>query len=136
MAGHGLINKAEKRDIHGTSSDSTVCNACSVGASGQQGCLDTGCEACSTLIHDMQNYFMNAFTPGASLVVELIDHITELRSTCHKHGIPVVYSAQPGGQTPEERGLQLDFWGTGIDGGAVQKKSLNHLPRSAGHLHD
>jgi bifunctional isochorismate lyase/aryl carrier protein len=79
------------------------------------------------LIHDMQNYFMNAFTPGSSPVVELIDHITELRSTCHKLGIPVVYSAQPGGQTPEERGLQLDFWGAGIDGGAVQKEIVDSL---------
>ncbi|MBR2565280.1 MAG: isochorismatase family protein [Paenibacillus sp.] len=79
------------------------------------------------LIHDMQNYFMNAFTPGASPVVELINHITELRSTCHKLGIPVVYSAQPGGQTPEERGLQLDFWGAGIDGGAVQKEIVESL---------
>lgn len=77
------------------------------------------------LIHDMQNYFMNAFTAGASPVVELIDHIAQLRSTCHELGIPVVYSAQPGGQTPEQRGLQLDFWGAGIDGGPVQKKLLN-----------
>lgn len=79
------------------------------------------------LIHDMQNYFMNAFTAGASPVVELIDHIAKLRSTCHELGIPVVYSAQPGGQTPEERGLQLDFWGGGIDGGAVQKEIVEPL---------
>jgi bifunctional isochorismate lyase/aryl carrier protein len=79
------------------------------------------------LIHDMQNYFMNAFTAGASPVVELIDHIAELRSTCHELGIPVVYSAQPGGQTPEQRGLQLDFWGAGIDGGPVQKEIVESL---------
>ncbi|WFR63861.1 isochorismatase family protein [Paenibacillus amylolyticus] len=79
------------------------------------------------LIHDMQNYFMNAFTAGASPVVELIDHIAQLRSTCHELGIPVVYSAQPGGQTPEQRGLQLDFWGAGIDGGPVQKEIVESL---------
>ncbi|WP_336763065.1 isochorismatase family protein [Paenibacillus sp. USHLN196] len=79
------------------------------------------------LIHDMQNYFMNAFTAGASPVVELIDHIAKLRSTCHELGIPVVYSAQPGGQTPEQRGLQLDFWGAGIDGGPVQKEIVESL---------
>ncbi|WP_339257935.1 isochorismatase family protein [Paenibacillus sp. FSL R5-0713] len=79
------------------------------------------------LIHDMQNYFMNAFTAGASPAVELIDHIAQLRSTCHELGIPVVYSAQPGGQTPEQRGLQLDFWGAGIDGGPVQKEIVESL---------
>lgn len=28
--------------------------------------------------------------------------------------MPVVYSAQPGGQNAEQRGLQLDMWGRGI----------------------
>ncbi|CAM2780499.1 isochorismatase family protein [Paenibacillus taichungensis] len=79
------------------------------------------------LIHDMQQYFMNAFTAGQSPVVELIDHISQLRSKCHELGIPVVYSAQPGGQTPEQRGLQLDFWGAGIDGGPVQKEIIDAL---------
>ncbi|QOS81771.1 isochorismatase family protein [Paenibacillus sp. JNUCC31] len=79
------------------------------------------------LIHDMQQYFMNAFTAGESPVVELIDHISQLRTKCHELGIPVVYSAQPGGQTPEQRGLQLDFWGAGIDGGPVQKEIIETL---------
>ncbi|MFJ2046633.1 isochorismatase family protein [Paenibacillus taichungensis] len=79
------------------------------------------------LIHDMQQYFMNAFMAGQSPVVELIDHISQLRSKCHELGIPVVYSAQPGGQTPEQRGLQLDFWGAGIDGGPVQKEIIDAL---------
>ncbi|MFS0872561.1 isochorismatase family protein [Paenibacillus xylanilyticus] len=79
------------------------------------------------LIHDMQQYFMNAFTAGESPVVELINHIGQLRSKCHELGIPVVYSAQPGGQTPEQRGLQLDFWGAGIDGGPTQKQIIESL---------
>ncbi|MEN1987958.1 isochorismatase family protein [Paenibacillus hubeiensis] len=79
------------------------------------------------LIHDMQQYFVDAFTAGASPVTELIEHITQLRSKCHELGIPVVYSAQPGGQTAEQRGLQLDFWGAGIDGGPVQKQVIEQL---------
>ena len=78
------------------------------------------------LIHDMQQYFVDAFTAGESPVVELIDHIGQLRAKCHELGIPVVYSAQPGGQTPEQRGLQLDFWGAGINGDLRKSKSLNH----------
>jgi len=79
------------------------------------------------LIHDMQQYFMDAFTAGESPVVELIDHIGQLRAKCHELGIPVVYSAQPGGQTPEQRGLQLDFWGAGINGGPTQKQIIEPL---------
>ncbi|MGB3438564.1 MAG: isochorismatase family protein [Actinophytocola sp.] len=66
------------------------------------------------LVHDMQNYFLRAFTTDASPVVELIDHIGRLTAACRRLGIPVVYSAQPGGQNPQQRGLQLDMWGRGI----------------------
>lgn len=48
------------------------------------------------LIHDMQQYFIDAFTPDQSPVVELIAHIQKLRSCCAELGIPVIYSAQPG----------------------------------------
>ncbi|MEU4804689.1 isochorismatase family protein [Actinosynnema sp. NPDC023587] len=66
------------------------------------------------LIHDMQNYFLRAFSPDASPVVELVANIRALRDTCRALGVPVVYSAQPGGQSSAQRGLQLDMWGTGI----------------------
>ena len=65
------------------------------------------------LIHDMQQYFIDAYQ-GLSPVSELIEHIDKLREAAHKHSIPVIYTAQPGGQTREERGLLLDFWGDGI----------------------
>ena len=38
-------------------------------------------------------------------------------------GMPVVYSAQPGGQTPEERGLLQDFWGPGLPDDAHARRS-------------
>lgn len=79
------------------------------------------------LIHDMQNYFVNAFTPGQSPVTELVHNIQLLKEKCAGLGIPVVYSAQPGGQTPDERGLQQDFWGKGIDGGPDQKQIIELL---------
>ncbi|WP_458122410.1 isochorismatase family protein [Paenibacillus sp. Z6-24] len=80
------------------------------------------------LIHDMQQYFVHAFAGrDQSPVSELLSHIQQLREYCHEHGIPVIYSAQPGGQTPEQRGLQLDFWGNGIDGGPDQKRIVPEL---------
>lgn len=66
------------------------------------------------LVHDMQNYFMSAFTPGTSPLTELVANVARLADRCRALGIPVVYSAQPGGQTPGQRGLQLDMWGKGI----------------------
>ncbi|RAR41672.1 isochorismatase [Paenibacillus sp. MDMC362] len=77
------------------------------------------------LIHDMQQYFIDAFTPDQSPVVELIAHIQKLRSCCAELGIPVIYSAQPGGQAPEQRGLLQDFWGPGINDGPYQKRFVD-----------
>jgi bifunctional isochorismate lyase / aryl carrier protein len=82
------------------------------------------------LIHDMQQYFVTAFEAGQSPVKELIANIQLLKSRCLQLGIPVIYSAQPGGQAPEKRGLQQDFWGKGMDDGPVQKEIVNELAPS------
>ncbi|MGF7045584.1 bifunctional isochorismate lyase/aryl carrier protein [Paenibacillus sp. DS2015] len=79
------------------------------------------------LIHDMQQYFLDAFTYGQSPVVELLANIKLLRMQCNALGIPVIYTAQPGGQTPAERGLLQDFWGAGINDGPNQKKIVEEL---------
>ena len=66
------------------------------------------------LIHDMQEYFLDAYSDKESPKVELISNIKMIREKCKELGIPVVYTAQPGGQTLEQRGLLQDFWGDGI----------------------
>lgn len=66
------------------------------------------------LVHDMQNHFLRAFTRGRAPLVDLMANVLALRERCSDLGMPVVYSAQPGGQTPRQRGLQLDFWGDGV----------------------
>ncbi|MEC4016948.1 isochorismatase family protein [Streptomyces sp. H27-D2] len=66
------------------------------------------------LVHDLQNYFLGAFTAGTSPVTDLLANVARLKKDCERLGIPVVYSAQPGGQSAEERGLQQDFWGPGL----------------------
>ncbi|MFS0838908.1 isochorismatase family protein [Paenibacillus sp. 1P03SA] len=66
------------------------------------------------LIHDMQQYFMACFEPGQSPASELTEHIRLLAERCRELGVPVIYSAQPGAQTPEQRRLLQDFWGSGI----------------------
>ncbi|MBM7114616.1 isochorismatase family protein [Archangium primigenium] len=87
------------------------------------------------LIHDMQNYFVGAFTAGQSPVNELVANIQRLRKHCTSLGIPVVFSAQPGGQTPAQRGLQLDMWGAGINGGPEQKRIIDALEPAPGDIH-
>ncbi|MFH8558421.1 isochorismatase family protein [Streptomyces celluloflavus] len=66
------------------------------------------------LVHDLQNYFLRAFTEGAAPLTELLENVGRLTAACRAVGIPVVYSAQPAGQTPDQRGLQQDFWGPGL----------------------
>lgn len=86
------------------------------------------------LIHDMQQYFLDAFTAGQSPVVELLANIHLLRSRCSELGIPVVYSAQPGGQSAEQRGLLIDFWGSGMDDDPYQKKIVDELAPNEGDI--
>jgi bifunctional isochorismate lyase / aryl carrier protein len=66
------------------------------------------------LVHDLQNYFLSAYDTGAEPVTTLLDRVARLRDEAHRLGVPVIYTAQPGGQTAAERGLQQDFWGPGL----------------------
>ncbi|HDR7355286.1 isochorismatase family protein [Bacillus wiedmannii] len=79
------------------------------------------------LIHDMQEYFLDAYSDKESPKVELISNIKVIREKCKELGIPVVYTAQPGGQTLEQRGLLQDFWGDGIPAGPDKKKIVGEL---------
>ncbi|MEV0442336.1 isochorismatase family protein [Streptomyces spectabilis] len=66
------------------------------------------------LVHDLQNYFLSAYDAEAAPVPELLRNVSALKERAAALGVPVVYTAQPGGQTPAERGLQQDFWGAGL----------------------
>ncbi|MER7743194.1 isochorismatase family protein [Streptomyces sp. NPDC096538] len=64
------------------------------------------------LVHDMQRYFLAPFPPAVR--DPLVRHCAQLRRRCSALGVPVFYTAQPGGMTDEERGLLKDFWGPGM----------------------
>lgn len=64
------------------------------------------------LVHDMQRYFLAPFPPAVR--DPLVRHCAQLRERCAALGVPVFYTAQPGGMTDEERGLLKDFWGPGM----------------------
>lgn len=66
------------------------------------------------LIHDMQHYFINAFTPDAAPITPAIANIARLAAAARAAGLPVFYTAQHGNQDRRDRGLQADLWGPGM----------------------
>ena len=77
------------------------------------------------LIHDMQRYFLNAFS--AAPAGDLLERIGRLRRGCAALGVPVVYTAQPGDQTAQQRGLLRDFWGPGLSADPDQQRIAEEL---------
>ncbi|KPI00184.1 Isochorismatase [Actinobacteria bacterium OK074] len=65
------------------------------------------------LVHDLQNHYLDAFTAGEQPLTGMLANTARLLAEYRRAGVPVVYSAQRGGQSAAERGLQLDFWGPG-----------------------
>ncbi|HEY0928854.1 MAG TPA: isochorismatase family protein [Gemmatimonas sp.] len=66
------------------------------------------------LIHDMQQYFVDAFAAGQSPIDVVVANIARLREACDAQGVPVFYTAQHAAQDQRDRGLQAKFWGPGM----------------------
>lgn len=66
------------------------------------------------LVHDMQQYFLDFYDLTQEPIPELIKNTKALIDAAHQSNIPVVYTAQPGNQSPEHRQLLTDFWGPGL----------------------
>lgn len=79
------------------------------------------------LIHDMQEFFLRPFPGGESPRSELLAHAISLRRRCADLGVPVAYTAQPGGMSRSERGLLQDFWGPGMRGEPSDRQVLGEL---------
>jgi bifunctional isochorismate lyase/aryl carrier protein len=86
------------------------------------------------LIHDMQEYFVDFFTPGEPPVTDLVANIARIHRVAAELGIPVVYTAQPGGMTPADRGLLLDFWGPGMAAREEHRQIIDRLAPGAGDV--
>ncbi|MFB7501009.1 isochorismatase family protein [Streptomyces sp. NPDC056161] len=84
------------------------------------------------LVHDMQHYFLRPFPD--SVRGPLVHNAARLRGLAAELGIPVGYTAQPGGMTESERGLLKDFWGPGMRVDPVDREVVEPLtpaPRDA-----
>jgi bifunctional isochorismate lyase/aryl carrier protein len=66
------------------------------------------------LVHDMQRYFVAAYARDEEPLATVVPNIRRLCATARELGVPVVFSAQPGNQSPEERQLLTDLWGPGL----------------------
>ncbi len=71
----------------------------------------------AVLVHDMQNYFIDAYDRTASPISGVLANMAHIRDLAAAHGIPVVYTMQPGDQHPSRRGILADFWGPGLRDG-------------------
>jgi bifunctional isochorismate lyase / aryl carrier protein len=76
------------------------------------------------LIHDMQNYFLNFYQPNSPLIQTLIQNLQALRNWATQQQIPVVYTAQPRQQNPQQRALLNDVWGSGITTAPAEKQKI------------
>lgn len=86
------------------------------------------------LVHDMERHFTGVFPPDAEPLSEVVPNIRALAAQARSAGVPVVYCAQPGGQTPEQRGLQLEWWGPGVTDPA-QEAIIDELAPEPGDVH-
>jgi isochorismate hydrolase len=64
------------------------------------------------LVHDMQRFFLRPLPEP--LRTRLVDTVAELAGRARAAGVPIAYTAQPGGMTDRQRGLLKDFWGPGM----------------------
>ncbi|WP_212112458.1 isochorismatase family protein [Bartonella queenslandensis] len=80
---------------------------------------------CAVLVHDMQSYFVHALPDSSA--VPVICSIAKILKWARKKHVPVFYSAQPGGMTPQERGLLNDLWGPGMRTTEEDRKIIAEL---------
>ncbi|WP_407549821.1 isochorismatase family protein [Streptomyces sp. Pv4-95] len=77
------------------------------------------------LVHDMQRYFLRPFPE--TVRDALVHHAALLRERAAELGMPVAYTAQPGGMTGQQRGLLRDFWGPGMTPGPEDRTVVEPL---------
>ncbi|MBC2876990.1 MULTISPECIES: isochorismatase family protein [Streptomyces] len=86
------------------------------------------------LVHDMQHYFLRPFPAGQSPAAELVTNVAALRGAWAGAGAPVVYTAQPGGMTDEQRGLLKDIWGAGMPAGEEHRAVVPEVAPAEGDV--
>jgi isochorismate hydrolase len=84
------------------------------------------------LVHDMQRYFLRPFPGTQAPGAELVANAVLLREQAAARGVPVAFTAQPGGMTDEQRGLLKDFWGPGMRVDPADREVIEPLAPAPG----
>ncbi|GAA3191502.1 isochorismatase family protein [Dactylosporangium siamense] len=84
------------------------------------------------LVHDMQRYFVDRFPAGAAPTVDLVANTVRARQLARRHGLPVLYTAQPGRMSRADRGLLHDLWGPGMSDDPAEHAIIADLTPGAG----
>jgi bifunctional isochorismate lyase/aryl carrier protein len=84
------------------------------------------------LVHDMQRYFVRAYTPGAAPLADVVPRIQRLVALARDLDVPVLFSAQPGDQAVEDRRLLTDFWGGGLSSAPEDTAIIDELAPQPG----
>jgi trans-2,3-dihydro-3-hydroxyanthranilic acid synthase len=86
------------------------------------------------LIHDMQQYFLDFFPEGRSPRVDLVANIERILRAGRRLGLPVIYTAQPGAMSRQQRGLLHDIWGPGMSDHPRHTRIVGPLAPADGEL--
>lgn len=81
--------------------------------------------SCALLVHDMQRYFVNSLPKDNA--ANLVNSTVKVLHWARKNNIPVIYSAQPGRMSLEQRGLLADLWGPGMRTCEEDRQVINEL---------
>lgn len=81
------------------------------------------------LLHDLQRYFLAPFAADCSPISDLTFNVTRLLRCAYLVGVPIIYTAQPGGMSRAQRGLLADFWGDGMGAGSEREIAAAFAPR-------
>ncbi|MFF8033521.1 isochorismatase family protein [Streptomyces sp. NPDC016626] len=84
------------------------------------------------LVHDMQHFFVDKLPARRSPRTELVRHTVALREAAVRAEVPVLYTAQPGDMSPDERGLLADFWGAGMSARPEHRDIIDGLTPDEG----
>lgn len=82
------------------------------------------------LVHDMQRFFLRPLPIG--MADELTANVAAVLGRCREAGMPIAYTAQPGGMSEVDRGLLEDFWGPGMRVDPTDREIVDALAPAAG----
>lgn len=109
-----IFLKIEKENTNEYSKDCKLQHAPSARIYSKQNKLAIAYQSCCFIGSWYAAIFLDFYDLTQEPIPELIQNTKALIDAARQSNIPVVYTAQPGNQSPEYRQLLTDFWGPGL----------------------